>query len=215
MSKKIMLLGGGLLAAAILTVSVGLPQASAKDEGKTVGGLELHVTSMGKMLVRGAKVIGISGNTINANVVWGSTTVNLTVLTDGNTHFIRRNGGASMLADISAGDEISVQGNLDTGVGTPFTVRAEAVKDWASKGSSSAGTRTTVQGTVKSTSPLVLAVKGVDYTIQASSTTSVLNTLWLKLPLGNIKTGDTVRVYGQINSDNTIDATVIRDISIR
>ncbi len=81
--------------------------------------------------------------------------------------------------------------------------------------------KSTVEGNVKSVSgagvptSFVLTVEGKDYTVRVASDTSVLNALWLHTSFSNIRVGDSVRVYGMINSDMTIDATVVRDTSIR
>jgi hypothetical protein len=82
-------------------------------------------------------------------------------------------------------------------------------------------TRTTLEGKVKSIpagalpTTFVLTSNGADYTIRAGVDTSILNVLWLRMPIGSIRAGDTVRVYGTINPGYTVDATVVRDTSIR
>src|SRR5438105_2503784 len=63
--------------------------------------LEVHINDNGKVLVRGAKVTGVSGNTILASTAWGGAAINWTVTTDGSTEFVRRFGGASSMSEVS------------------------------------------------------------------------------------------------------------------
>ena len=81
-------------------------------------------------------------------------------------------------------------------------------------------TRTTLEGTVKTTAAgavpttFVMTSGGVDYTVKVAADTSILNVLWLHTALTNVHAGDKIRVYGLVNADHTIDATVVRDTAI-
>lgn len=82
--------------------------------------------------------------------------------------------------------------------------------------------RTTIEGIVKTVSAssmapttIVVTSGNTDYTVNVSIDTSVLNVLWLRLPIGSIRAGDKIRVYGTVNTNATVDATVVRDTSIR
>lgn len=267
-------------------------------EAQAIGStLEIHITDKGKVLVRGAKVASISGNTINTTITWGSAIFNWAVVTDSSTEFVRRYGGASGVSEISVGDFISFQGALDTSVASPITVKAKIVKDWSiqkvratfygivksvdataksfvlasedkgditvmvsdstkiKKGSgtgvfadiaigakvTAAGLfnnlskvleaneikihlptaiRTTLEGKIKSisatTSPATIVVtsEDKDYTVNVSIGTSILNKSWLKADLSSFKVGDKIRVYGTVNADLTVDATVVRNTSL-
>ena len=268
-------------------------------EARSVGStLEIHVTDNGKVLVRGAKVTSVSGNTINASTTWGSAVFNWAVVTDSSTEWVRRFGGASAISEVSVGDFISFQGVLDTTIGSPITVKARVVKDWSiqkkhasfygliksvdasaktfvltseDKGDISVkisdttkitkgntvGTfsditvgskvtasglynteskvleadsvkihlptaiRTTLEGKIKSitgTTPpttIIVTSKNKDYTVNVSVDTSILSALWLTSNLNSYHVGDGIRVYGTVNADLTVDATVIRNVSIR
>ncbi len=284
-----------------------------EKEAAMVGStLEIHVSNNGNVLVRGAKVTGVSGTTVNASTMWGSATLNWTVNTDTNTQFIRRFGGQSSVSEISVGDFISFKGMVVT-TASAFTVNAQILKDWSvqkqnatfngtvqsvgtnqfvlasrergnitvnvsgttaiKKGDATAvfaditvsanvtvsgvwdtqastlaadrvlirvpkpansdnsENKMTIEGTVQSmttsTTPgtvgtMILTVgnnentqhAAVNYTVTISSDTSILNNLWLKLAIGNIKVGDRVRVYGAVTGTN-VNATVVRDTSIR
>lgn len=267
-----------------------------KREANSIGStLEVHIGDDGMALVRGAKVTGISGNTISATTSWGSVVLNWSVVTDSNTQFVRRFGGASSVSEISVNDFISFNGAVLTTTASPITVQAKVVKDWSvqrahatfngsvtsvntgalsfvlqsedrgaitvntdtntkiMKGGANGvfadvivgakvtasglfnnlskildgdnvkvhlagATRTTVEGKVKSvpvsgTAPttFVLTSDNKDYTINLGVDTSVLNNFWLKLSIGSIQVNDKIRVYGTVNTDNTVDATVVRD----
>jgi len=83
------------------------------------------------VLVRGAKVTSVSGNTITAVSSWDSASISWNIVTDSATEFLRRFGGKSSIAEISAGDLISFQGMLQTSSASPLTVEAKIVKDWS------------------------------------------------------------------------------------
>src|SRR5262245_18507273 len=76
--------------------------------------LEVHISDNGKVLVRGAEVTAVKGGTITAANTWGSANMTWTVNTTADTHFVRKNGGASAINEVSVGDFISFQGMLVT-----------------------------------------------------------------------------------------------------
>lgn len=216
---------GMLLAFALITFAAssvtyaadfGEHMRDAHQRGTT---LEMHIYDNGKVLVRGAKVSSVSGATINASVAWNTTTVNWMVNTNPSTHIIQRAGKNVGIGSIAAGDVISFSGTLVSGSNGTFTMNAGTVKDWSTIIVPSA--KTTVQGTVKTIpgnaapTTFVMTVNGTDYTVKVSAGTSVLNNKWLQTGLTTIRTGDSIRVYGLFNADKTVDATVVRDISIQ
>lgn len=177
--------------------------------------LEVHVNDNGKTLVRGAKVMAISGGTINATTVWGGVALNWTVLADANTQFINHFDGRTMLAEIKVGDMISFRGQLVT-TGTGLSVQAETLKDWSLQARLRPqlfeGTLKTMSGT---TLPAVLTVTidAVDYTVNAAANISILNNVWLTTSLAQLHVGDHVRLYGTVTG-TTIQASVVRDTSV-
>ena len=92
--------------------------------------LEVHIADDGKVVVRGAKVTAISGNTISASTVWGLTTLSWTITSDAFTHFLRHSGGQSALSEISVGDFVSFQGQMIT-TGANLSVTATVIKNWS------------------------------------------------------------------------------------
>ena len=191
-------------------------------EAQAIGStLEIHVTDHGKVLVRGAKVTSISGNTINASATWGSAVFNWAVVTDSSTELIRRFGGKAAISEISVGDFISFRGILDTSVANPITVKASAVKDWSIQKQIPAPIRTTLEGKIKSVggtttlpTTFVMTSGNKDYTVNVSAGTAVLNHLWLQAALSSFKAGDKIRVYGTVNANLTVEATVVRNVSL-
>lgn len=271
-----------------------------RDQVRAIGStLEVHFLDNGKVLVRGAKVTGVNGTTVNAVTAWGSVVLNWAIMTDGNTEIIRRYGGKSVISEISVGDFVSFQGSLDTTVSASYTVHATVLKDWSIQKrsatfygtvktvNSSTGSlmtfvlateergdqtimvtsstkimkgivpgvfadivvgakittrglwdnvantlqadeikihspgvvRTTIEGTIKSiagtTAPttMILTAGGKDYTVKIDANTSLLNTLWLRTTLETFHVGDKIRVYGAVNTDATVDATILRNTS--
>lgn len=180
----------------------------------------------GKVLVRGAKVKAISGNTITAQVSWGSF-VSEWKVDASNAKFLRYSGNASAISEVSVGDVISFSGALDTSVSNA-TVKTDIVKDWSLDGQNSPRNGT-LQGELKAmggtTAPttMTLEVKGKgnvsdddaigNFTVNIAANTAILNKNWGSLSLGNFEIGDSVRFYGLINADNTANATVVRNVS--
>ncbi len=181
--------------------------------------LEVHINDNGRVLVRGAKVTSVDGATIHAAMSWNAASLTWTIVTNNGTKFVARSGETRALPGIAVGDYVSFSGNLAGGASGSFTVNASAVKDWSMN--VPANVKTTVEGKVQSVSgtaapmSFVLSADGKNYTVKVGVNTSILNNLWQTTPLSNIRVDDSVRVYGRVNSDMTIDATVVRDTSVR
>ncbi|MBP7805219.1 MAG: hypothetical protein KA052_03320 [Candidatus Pacebacteria bacterium] len=189
----------------------------AHENGST---LEVHISDKGAVLVRGAKVTAINGAVISATTAWNNSNISWMVATDANTKFSNRLGGANNLSGIAVGNVISFSGSLASSASGTMGVSASHVKDWTKQ--VPVNVKTTVEGKVKSAplsanapTTLILTVDDRDYTVRIASDTSVLNSLWLRTAISNIRVGDKVRVYGMVNSDFTIDATVLRDTNLR
>jgi hypothetical protein len=191
-----------------------LLQAHAK--GTT---LEVHISDAGNVLVRGAKVVSVNGSTVNASTTWNNVTLSWAVMTNSSTNLVQRAGKNTGIGTIAAGDIISFNGAIASGTAGLFSVNAKTVKDWTLAASEKS--QSTVQGKVKTAATgaiptsFVLTVNAKDYTVRVTSATSIMNILRRAADLSKIKAGDTVRVYGTVNTDMTIDASVVRDISIR
>lgn len=144
-----------------------------ENEARSVGStLEIHITSGGKALVRGAKVTAISGNIITATTEWGSANMTWLVNSSTTTKHVRRYGGSSNISEIEIGDFISFQGIIATGTASPFTVNATIIKDWSvqKKNSKFEGTVSSISGT-----NFVLATnKNGNITVNTDSSTSII-----------------------------------------
>ena len=99
----------------------------------------------GKVTVRGAKVTSVSGSTIFAGVVFGSTSFNWTVVTNASTTVITSKHATSTVGQIAIGDIVSFAGNLNTAL-SAATVMATVLEDWTRIASSSAATSTRERG---------------------------------------------------------------------
>lgn len=228
--KNSIALGAGtsvLALALILSFAFGMPARANDDNNRENGDqksfahslgstFEVHISDSGAVLVRGAKVTAVSSTGFTAVSSWPDASMTWNVLANGAT-IIQRSNGTTSLSAMAVGDIASFSGTL-TG-GSAFTVQAKIVKDWSS--SIPVNVKTTVEGKLLSVAAtglptiFVLRSGNNDYTVKAATDTSILNALWLRSGLANFQIGDTVRVYGTVHSDNTIDATVVRDTSIR
>jgi len=106
--------------------------AEAKNSGPHAVGskLEVAISDNGRVIVRGAEVTEISGDTIRARTVWGATVLTWTVNTTNDTDFVSKSGSGSDLNDISTGDYVSFSGQIDESENA-FTIDADAVKNWS------------------------------------------------------------------------------------
>ncbi len=55
---------------------------------------------------------------------------------------------------------------------------------------------------------------GVDYTVNISPETAILNRNWEAVSLSDLKSGDHIRVYG-VRDELAVDATVVRDVDLK
>jgi hypothetical protein len=78
------------------------------------------------------------------------------------------------------------------------------------------GRNHTITGTVAlvSTATLEIDVKNTKYTVNVDTTNDIIvNRIWDKINLSDIKAGDIVNVFGN-KTDTTIDAKLVRDLTI-
>ena len=202
--QKALIGTGSLIVAGALTL---LPFAALAENDRpiirpAVPGVEVAITNDGHVLVRGAKVTAVNGNTITAQTVWGATTMNWMV-NAGEAEFLNVNGSNSALAQVSVGDTISFAGSWNPN-GAALNLNARIVKDW------SVGSRTvTVTGKVSSinsgATSLVLAKSEDNKTITVQfNGATVINVNDATTTFSTIQTGDTIKVKGTVNADATI-----------
>lgn len=193
----------------------GWQAKEAHNNGST---LEVHILNNGKVLVRGAKVTAVKSDSIEAFTSWGSINLNWVVNVMLDSQMIKKSGGKSSISEIVVGDYISFQGTLVTTSSSPIIVNASVVKNWSVKNNTPV--RTTIEGQLKSMTttslPSSIVVKKGDkeYTVNITTDTSVLNSLWLKTSLSSFNIGDKIRAYGVI-TDLTMNATVVRDTNLK
>jgi hypothetical protein len=296
---------GMLLAGLVAGVSAQTANESAQVAGtaRAVGStIELHINNNGKVLIRGIKVSGVSGNIVSGTIAWGSYSLPISINGASVTKVARRFGGTAEVSEISAGDFISVEGSLDQ-TQSALTVNATFIKDWSiqKKAATFSGTvssvnasstsfvlasrergnvtvtvtasttimkgnqpatfadiaqgatissvsgiwdtvsntltankvriyvneqvlnKRTFEGTLQAiggtTAPTTLTVQvdNTTYTVNVAANTTLITNKWNATTLSAMAAGNTVRVYGSVEANNTstIDALVVRDVSIK
>lgn len=88
---------------------------------------EIHIANSGLVLLRGARVVSISGGAIRLNLILGSSHFTWTAETSTYTKFLTSGGEKKTLADIKAGDVVTVTGKLKSD-SAPNTVDADFVR---------------------------------------------------------------------------------------
>ncbi|MEK7601330.1 MAG: hypothetical protein AAB480_02260 [Patescibacteria group bacterium] len=102
--------------------------AAAASAAKQQPLSEMNVANNGLVLLRGARVTGISGPTLTVTMAWGGTDFIWTVHTLYNTKYFAPNGEKGSLAGIAVGDVITVSGGL-SGNGAQLAVEAVFVRE--------------------------------------------------------------------------------------
>ena len=158
----------------------------------------------GNVLVSGAKVNSVSGNTVTASSIWGSLTLPWTVHTSSSTKYAEASGSA----DIKVGDTISFMGVLDS-TSSVFSVMAKAVRDWTH-----VVAKATVHGTITSIdasnkSFVVKTPEKGSFTINTNSDTTIKKSSD-ELTLSQLTVGDSVTVSGSTSNATIIAATKVK-----
>ena len=89
---------------------------------------EVHVANNGLILLRGARVLSISGNTIHLGMAFGPSDFTWAAVTKYNTIFLNKQGAKETLSDIGVGDTVTVTG-LVTGSGAEPTIDTDFVRE--------------------------------------------------------------------------------------
>jgi hypothetical protein len=90
--------------------------------------LEMHIANNGLTLLRGARVLSVSGSTIRVGIAWSSGLFTWDINTAYNTEFFGPTGQKETLADVQPGDIVTATGNLHAGGGEP-AIDAQFVRE--------------------------------------------------------------------------------------
>ncbi len=207
--------GAGIASVAVASALTFLPVIASANEGSkdmnrpiTNQRVEVAINASGNVLVRGAKVTGVSGSTLTVVTTAGASTLSWAVTTDSGTAFVTSGGSGSSLGQISVGDTVSFAGAL---TGSGLSVKASAVKDWTLDAN-----ERSISGTVQSVNSAGTSIvlgngkddgRGNDNDNKAliqfsAGTAVVLN--GVASTFASIQTGDKVKATGVMNADGTV-----------
>lgn len=222
------LVRGAVGLAAAASVAAGPMVVAQGNENKNDGrhsevssSVSANINPSGHVLVRGATVTGVSGNTVTATTTWNSATLTWTVVTASSTEVLGRNGNdkrdALVLASVKVGDTINFQGTLSAGTG--LTVNARVLRNLSVV--KPVVQRDIFQGRLESiastTLPTTLGLKvgNTLYTVVVPLGTPVLKSNFTATTLSTLQVGDIVRIFGSLEAanDTSIDALIVRDAS--
>ena len=88
---------------------------------------EVHIANNGLTLLRGARVLSVSGSTVVVGMTWGASEFTWAVQTNYGTKFFNEQGEKDSLANIHVGDIVTVTGKISQGGVKPF-VSADIVR---------------------------------------------------------------------------------------
>lgn len=230
-------LSRGLVAATVVGSLIVAPLAMAKDNNKqgsiqgsvksAISNVEVHINANNKAEVRGATVTAVSGSSITATTLWGSTTLTWTINTNASTQINDKDGKSKKgndkkystltISDVKVGDRIDFNGDLNT-TSTGLVVLAKVIHD-RTMVNTSVKVKDIFQGTLQSlassTLPTTLSLKvgGTTYTVNIPVGTPIIKSNFTATTLSTFQVGDIVRVYGSLNASSTIDALIVRNAS--
>lgn len=90
--------------------------------------LEIHIANNGLTLLRGAKVVSLSSDTLSVITAWDSANFTWEIRTDYFTKIFTSKGAKETLADVQVGDIITVSGQLIKGGAEPI-IDAQFVRE--------------------------------------------------------------------------------------
>lgn len=154
-----------VLALAVIVVPLSMFIGTAHADSDAHAKIGVSIGNDGGVLVRGAKVTGVSSSTITADTSWGSSVLGWIVETDNDTEFIAPKEEHSGVANIAVGDVVSFSGKLDT-EHAGFAVDADVVKDWTN-----AHIATKISGIVTAINSTVGS-----FTVQSGDSTTTVQT---------------------------------------
>ncbi len=89
---------------------------------------EVHIANNGLILLRGARVLSISDNTIHVGMTLGASDFTWAAVTKYNSSFWKPDGTKGSISDINVGDIVTITGTL-TGSGTEPAIDTEYVRE--------------------------------------------------------------------------------------
>lgn len=109
--------------------SVYLSAAAASSSTPVVADpiREVHIANTGLTLLRGARVLSVSGSTVNVGMTWGASEFTWAVQTNYGTKFFNEQGEKDLLANIHIGDIVTVTGKISQGGVKPY-INADIVR---------------------------------------------------------------------------------------
>jgi len=218
-----------LIAGLVLAASVSLAQTASPSATSSVPVIKpqrvpmvVQIGPAGNALIRGTVTnVGADSLTVKS---WGG---NWTVKIEKDTKFLPR---GLTLDQIKAGDLVGLNGKVN--IEESLTLRATLIRDWTEKKITKEEVKETkkeVKQILKETKPKihVLTVEMIDkinntltaklngqaITVKLANGAKLIDRKFKTITFDKIEANDKIRVYG-ILSGNTLEASVIRDISI-
>lgn len=120
-------LGGGSSPATSANTVYLAPNAAATSTPQKDPVREVHIANTGLTLLRGARVLSVSGSTVHVGMAWGGSEFTWAVQTNYSTKFFSAQGEKDSLVNIHVGDIVTVTGKISQGGVKPF-INADIVR---------------------------------------------------------------------------------------
>jgi hypothetical protein len=204
------------------STTVSTPSTTVSAPSTISKKMFLQVGAEGKVLMRGT-IASVESGSLTVTSWGGAWTVNV-----GSSAKVLPVAVGNDLTQFKVGDFVGVQGTISQS--SSWTIDATLVRDWTYRQTITQEQKQNVQSahqTMKGEMPrnyvgtasdisgssFTLTVGSTTYTVNVAAGAKVVNRNRVALPIANIQSGDKVRVWG-INANNTITASIVRDVSI-
>ncbi len=108
--------------------TVYLSGAAASSSASTAEPVrEVHIANNGLTLLRGARVLSVSGNTFVLGMTWGPSEFTWVVQTTYSTKFFNQDGEKESVANVHTGDIVTITGKISQGGVKPY-ISADIVR---------------------------------------------------------------------------------------
>jgi hypothetical protein len=160
---------------------------------------QVSVATNGQTMVRGARVVSVSGDVITAVTTWGSTSVKWRVLTTGSTRFVPQMNSREMLRAIARGHVIAFSGPMDMSSEQP-TIVAGVIKN-----ESLLKSAVVVDGSILRAGDAMIEVATEHGTSTVAVSTGTIMTLdGNRVRLRDLRPGATIKAFGTLNTVSEI-----------
>jgi len=217
-STKLQARSGGALSLSDFAVGDMISFSGSLDQSQTQGVVTAKVVRDSSVQKQNASISGTVSSVNSAATSFVLSTKgkgNVTVLVSAGTS-ICKGSATTTFASLAVGQTIKANGVWDSAANT---LQAQTVTISTDQGLLNKRIFEGTLGTLATTSlptTFTFMVGNTTYTVNVASNTALLSNSWNPILLSQVHASDKIRIYGavEVNNMTTIDAYIIRDVSV-